>query len=52
MVNPLFGILVLTPAEQAINYLIQDDPHLDDLIKPFAIKSLEVETRQPMDFAT
>ena len=47
MVNPLFGILVLTPAEQAINYLIQDDPHLADLIKPFASKSLEVETRQP-----
>ena len=47
MVTPLFGILVLTPVEQAINYLIQDDPHLADLIKPFASKSLEVETSQP-----
>ena len=47
MVDPLFGILVLTPVEQAINYLIRDDPHLADLIKPFASKSLEVETRQP-----
>lgn len=47
MANPLFGILALTPVEQAINFLIQDDPHLADLIEPFASKSLEVETRQP-----
>ena len=47
MANPLFGILALTPVEQAINFLIQDDPHLADLIEPFANKSLEVETRQP-----
>ena len=47
MVNPLFGILVLTPVEQAINYLIQDDPHLADLIEPFTGKLLELETRQP-----
>ena len=46
MANPLFGILALTPVEQAINFLIQDDPHLADLIEPFASKSLEVETRQ------
>jgi len=47
MANPLFGILALTPVEKAINFLIQDDPHLADLIEPFASKSLEVETRQP-----
>ena len=47
MANPLFGILALTPVEQAINFLIQDDPHLADLIEPFTGKSLEVETRQP-----
>ena len=47
MADPLFGILALTPVEQAINFLIQDDPHLADLIEPFASKSLEVETRQP-----
>ena len=47
MANPLFGILALTPVEQAINFLILDDPHLADLIEPFASKSLEVETRQP-----
>lgn len=47
MVNPLFGILALTPLEQAINCLLQDDPHLANLIEPFASKSLEVETRQP-----
>ena len=47
MVNPLIGTLALTPAEQAINFLIQDDPHLADLIEPFTGKFLEVETRQP-----
>ena len=47
MVNPLIGTLALTPAEQAINFLIQDDPHLADLIEPFTGKLLEVETRQP-----
>jgi len=47
MANPLFDILALTPVEKAINFLIQDDPHLADLIEPFASKSLEVETRQP-----
>lgn len=47
MVNPLIGTLALTPAEQAINFLIQDDPHLADLIEPFTGKILEVETRQP-----
>ena len=47
MVNPLIRTLALTPAEQAINVLIQDDPHLADLIEPFTGKSLEVETRQP-----
>jgi len=38
MVNPLIGTLALTPAEQAINLLIQDDPHLADLIEPFTGK--------------
>ena len=47
MINPLIGTLALTPAEQAINFLIQDDPHLADLIEPFTGKSLEVEIRQP-----
>ncbi len=47
MVNPLIGTLALTPAEEAINFLIQDDPHLADLIEPFTGKILEVETRQP-----
>ena len=47
MVNPLIGTLALTPAEQAINLLIQDDPHLADLIEPFTGKLLEVKTRQP-----
>ena len=47
MINPLISTLALTPAEQAINFLIQDDPHLADLIEPFTGKSLEVETRQP-----
>ena len=47
MVNPLIGTLALTPAEQAINFLIQDDPHLADLIEPFTGKLLELETRQP-----
>lgn len=47
MINPLIGTLALTPAEQAINFLIQDDPHLADLIEPFTGKLLEVETRQP-----
>ncbi len=47
MVNPLIGTLALTPAEEAINFLIQDDPHLADLIEPFTGKLLEVETRQP-----
>ena len=47
MISPLISTLALTPAEQAINFLIQDDPHLADLIEPFTGKSLEVETRQP-----
>jgi len=47
MINPLISSLALTPAEQAINFLIQDDPHLADLIEPFTGKTLEVETRQP-----
>ena len=47
MINPLISILALTPAEQAINFLIQDDPHLADLIEPFTGKSLEVKTHQP-----
>ena len=47
MINLLISTLALTPAEQAINFLIQDDPHLADLIEPFTGKSLEVETRQP-----
>ena len=48
MVNPLLGTLYLAPAEEAINSLIKDDPHLADLIEQFSNKSLEVETYQPV----
>ncbi|HBW84720.1 MAG: hypothetical protein CMD92_01130 [Gammaproteobacteria bacterium] len=48
MVNPLLGTLYLAPAEEAINSLIKDDPHLADLIEQFSNKSLEVETYHPV----
>ena len=45
--NSLLSSLALAPLEQAFNFLIKEDPHLADLLRPFENNTVEVRTRQP-----